>query len=106
MLKSVVCRVLRDAIPPTPPGPEGSNGNGPVRVQQVTRCTKVPPMKTTAEIGMKITAAQREFYRYTGVSADIERRGLGAFRIENAWLTRHPSQPRRIAPSSSLNPVS
>ena len=27
------CRVLRDAIPPTPPGPEGSNGNGLVRAQ-------------------------------------------------------------------------
>ena len=24
----VLCRVLRDIIPPTPPGPEGSNGNG------------------------------------------------------------------------------
>jgi hypothetical protein len=23
-----LCRVLRDVIPPTPPGPEGSNGNG------------------------------------------------------------------------------
>jgi len=32
VLKSV-CRVLRDVIPPTPPGPEGSNGNGLVRVQ-------------------------------------------------------------------------
>jgi hypothetical protein len=27
------CRVLRDVIPPTPPGPEGSNGNGLVRAQ-------------------------------------------------------------------------
>src|SRR5580698_6010869 len=31
------CRVLRDVIPPTPPGPEGSNGNGLMRVQWVTR---------------------------------------------------------------------
>ena len=31
------CRVLRDVIPPTPPGPEGSNGNGLVRAQWVTR---------------------------------------------------------------------
>jgi len=31
-------RVPRDAIPPTPPGPEGSNGNGLVRVQRVPRC--------------------------------------------------------------------
>ncbi len=28
-----LCRVLRDVIPPTPPGPEGSNGNGPVWAQ-------------------------------------------------------------------------
>ena len=27
------CRVLRDVIPPNPPGPEGSNGNGLVRAQ-------------------------------------------------------------------------
>jgi hypothetical protein len=26
-------RVLRDVIPPNPPGPEGSNGNGLVRAQ-------------------------------------------------------------------------
>ena len=32
-----MCRVLRGAIPPTPPGPEGSNGNGLVRAQQVPR---------------------------------------------------------------------
>jgi hypothetical protein len=27
--------VPRDALPPTPPGPEGSNGNGLLRVQWV-----------------------------------------------------------------------
>jgi len=27
--------VPRDAFPPTPPGPEGSNGNGLLRVQWV-----------------------------------------------------------------------
>ena len=27
------CRALRDVIPPTPPGPEGSNGNGSLRAQ-------------------------------------------------------------------------
>ena len=27
--------VLRDVLPPTPPGPEGSNGNGLLRVQWV-----------------------------------------------------------------------
>ena len=33
MVDSPVCRVLRDVIPPTPPGPEGSNGNGLVWAQ-------------------------------------------------------------------------
>jgi len=28
--------VPRDAFPPTPPGPEGSNGNGLLRVQRVS----------------------------------------------------------------------
>jgi hypothetical protein len=28
--------VSRDVLPPTPPGPEGSNGNGLLRVQRVT----------------------------------------------------------------------
>ena len=28
--------VPRDVLPPTPPGPEGSNGNGLLRVQWVT----------------------------------------------------------------------
>jgi len=28
--------VPRNALPPTPPGPEGSNGNGLLRVQWVT----------------------------------------------------------------------
>ena len=37
VISSNLCRVLRDAIPPTPPGPEGSNGNGLMRVQWVTR---------------------------------------------------------------------
>ena len=32
-VKIYQCRVLRDVIPPTPPGPEGSNGNGLVRAQ-------------------------------------------------------------------------
>jgi hypothetical protein len=37
MLELDVCRVLRDVIPPTPPGPEGSNGNGSLRAQWVAR---------------------------------------------------------------------
>lgn len=28
--------------------------------------------------GVKITPAQREYYRYTGISAEVEKRGLGS----------------------------
>lgn len=42
-------------------------------------------MKSVAEIGMKISACQREYYRYTGVSAELERRGAGSSRPELAW---------------------
>src|SRR5580704_4749439 len=31
--KRCLCRVLRDVIPPTPPGPERSDGNGSLRAQ-------------------------------------------------------------------------
>jgi hypothetical protein len=37
MINRVRYWVPRDAIPPIPPGPEGSNGNGLVRVQWATR---------------------------------------------------------------------
>jgi hypothetical protein len=49
-------------------------------------------MKGHAEIGIKIPLAQREFYRYTGVSAQMERRGFGASRVDNAWARRWPAQ--------------
>lgn len=45
-------------------------------------------MKSVEEIGMKITAAQREYYRYTGISEDVERRGMGSSRPELAWIHR------------------
>ncbi len=45
-------------------------------------------MKSTQEIGMKITAAQREYFRYTEVSAEVERRGAGSSRPELAWVRR------------------
>jgi len=28
-------------------------------------------------LGMKITPAMREYYRYTGISAEVEKQGLG-----------------------------
>jgi hypothetical protein len=45
-------------------------------------------MKSPKEIGLKITAALREYYRYTGVSARLEQRGAGSSRAEVAWLRR------------------
>ncbi|MFY9744418.1 MAG: hypothetical protein WA252_07280 [Candidatus Sulfotelmatobacter sp.] len=33
---------------------------------------------TVETFGVKITSAQREYYRYTGVSAEVERHGTGS----------------------------
>jgi hypothetical protein len=33
---------------------------------------------TVESFGVKITSAQREYYRYTGVSAEVERHGMGS----------------------------
>jgi hypothetical protein len=49
-------------------------------------------MKSIAEIGLKIPAATREYYRYTGVSAELERRGAGCSRPELTWAARFPKQ--------------
>lgn len=45
-------------------------------------------MKTTKEIGMKISAAQRENFHYKGVSAELERRGAGASQPKLTWVRR------------------
>lgn len=45
-------------------------------------------MKSVKEIGLKITAAQRENYRYAGPSAELERCGAGSSRAEVAWANR------------------
>ncbi len=45
-------------------------------------------MRTTRDLGLKITPAQREYYRYAGPSADVERRGAGSSRPEQAWIRR------------------
>jgi hypothetical protein len=60
-------------------------------------------MKTVGEIGMKITAGQGEYFRYTGVSAELEQQGKGSSRPESAWeprakesdATRHAANRRR-----------
>jgi hypothetical protein len=45
-------------------------------------------MKSTGEIGLKITAAQRDYFRYTGRSAEVERQGAGCSRPALAWVVR------------------
>jgi len=45
-------------------------------------------MKSTAEVGMKVSAGQREYYRYAGESAELERRGAGSSRAALAWIRR------------------
>ena len=47
---------------------------------------------STRQFGMKITAAQREYYRYTGVSADVERRGRGSNSHDFTRLPRDKQQ--------------
>jgi len=60
-------------------------------------------MRTTRELGLKITAAQREYYRYTGTSAEIERRGAGSSRPELAWI-RRTRTPDEVTVSPSIPP--
>jgi hypothetical protein len=53
-------------------------------------------MKTVGDIGLKITSALREYYRYTGASAELERRGAGSSRPDVAWVRRLKQQAREI----------
>jgi hypothetical protein len=70
----------------------------------------VHELKSIKEIGMKITAAQREFRRYTGISAQLERCGLGSSRPDLAWARRcsmnregdHPVQRARPVMSAEM----
>ena len=49
-------------------------------------------MKSAGEIGLKITAALRAYYRYTGPSAELERRGAGSSQSDRAWVRRARQQ--------------
>jgi hypothetical protein len=51
-------------------------------------------MKSVGEIGLKITSALREYYRYTGASAELEQRGAGSSRPDLAWVRRSKQQDR------------
>jgi hypothetical protein len=46
---------------------------------------------------MKISAAQREYYRYTGMSADVERGGRGANSHDFTRLAKDKQQQGRKA---------
>jgi len=52
-------------------------------------------MRSVAEIGLKISAALRENYHYSGVSAELERRGAGSSRPELSWLWRRKREDER-----------
>jgi len=58
-------------------------------------------MKPVGEIGLKITPAQREYFRYTGASAELERRGAGSSRPEVAWVSRSRQRDREIGAYSA-----
>jgi len=49
-------------------------------------------MRSVGEIGLKISAALRENYRYSGVSAEVERRGAGSSRPELSWVKRQKAE--------------
>ena len=45
-------------------------------------------MKSISEFGLKITSATREYYRYTGESAEVEKRGAGCSPPALSWVQR------------------
>jgi hypothetical protein len=57
-------------------------------------------MKSVKEIGLKITAAQREYFRYTGASAELEKRGAGSSRPDLAWVRRQKQQEQELRSKS------
>lgn len=50
---------------------------------------------------VKITSAVREYFRYTGISAELEKRGYGSSRAELAWATRFPDSESEVNPDES-----
>jgi hypothetical protein len=49
-------------------------------------------MRSVSDIGLKITPAQREFYRYTDTSAALEQQGAGTSRPDLAWVRRQKQE--------------
>jgi len=56
---------------------------------------------STQTFGVKITAAQREYYRYTGVSEDVERRGRGP--NSEDFQQKSNSRPEKVMTSGKVN---
>jgi sugar phosphate isomerase/epimerase len=54
-------------------------------------------------MSFKITAKQREYFRYSGASAEVERRGVGSSRPELAWAKR---QKQRESSNAAANVLS
>ncbi len=52
---------------------------------------------TVEKFGVKITSAQREYYRYTGISAEIERRALGPLASDPRQLPDHQRNKKDVA---------
>lgn len=55
----------------------------------------------------RLTRAVREYFRYTGISADMEKRGLGCSRPALAWANRTglPGAPARAETDAPANPA-
>ena len=53
-------------------------------------------MKSKKETGLKITATQREYFRYIGASAELEQRGAGSSRPDLAWVRRQKQQEQEL----------
>jgi hypothetical protein len=54
-------------------------------------------MKSIQETGMKISRAQREYYRYTGVSAEAERKGTNFSKERDFSRLREQGAPKEKA---------
>jgi len=54
-------------------------------------------MKSSGEIGLKIPVRTREYYRCTGVSAELEQHGAGGSRPELAWVNRQRERAEQSA---------
>jgi hypothetical protein len=62
-------------------------------------------MKSVGEIGLKVTSAQREYFRYSGASAELERRGAGSSRSDLTWVRRSRQQAQDTCAESQSGAI-